>query len=141
MKITENYCITRKFRFSASHRLYIKHLSQEQNFNIFERCSNIQGHGHDYTVEVRVKKNIDDETAMVINHGNFNLIGIGIIEKLNFKWIDKDIKYFENIQSTVENIGIYFWNQFKNAFGESLKYIKVWENKGSFFEYFEEKQR
>lgn len=78
---------------------------------------------------------------MVVNHLEFGEHGKEIIKKLDYKWIDKDLKFFENNQSTVENIGIYLWGEFKQVYGDKVHYIKVWENKRSYFEYFEEKQR
>lgn len=130
--------MTQVFKFSASHRLYIDSLSVEENFNIFDRCSNFEGHGHDYVVEVKVENKIDDKSGMVINHLWMNREGMKIIEKLNYRWIDRDVDHFKINQSTVENIGIYLWREFFNIFGEKLSGIKIWENNRSYFEYYEE---
>lgn len=141
MKISGHFCLTKKFSFQASHRLYIDGLSEKENFEIFDRCSNIEGHGHDYMVELRLKSEINNGEPMVVNHLDFKNNGKKIINRLDYRWIDKDIDFFKDNQSTVENLGIYLWDEFKKVYGEKVHYIKVWENKRSYFEYFEEKQR
>lgn len=129
------------FKFSASHRLYINTLSKEENFSLFDKCSSQNGHGHDYVVEVKVKDKIDDKTGMVTDHLQLENRGKKIIDRLNYRWIDKDIEHFRENQSTVENIGVYLWDEFYEILGKRLSGIKIWENKRSYFEYFEEMQR
>lgn len=92
-------------------------------------------------VELKIKNELCKDSNMVVNHLEFDDIGNSIIEKLDFNWIDKDIDFFKTHQSTVEYIGLYLWDEFKDVYGDKVTYIKVWENKRSYFEYFEEKQR
>lgn len=136
----EQVLLTRIFRFSASHRLFIGGLSDEENFAIFDKCANPAGHGHDYTAEVAISGEIDDETGMLINRIDFEKRAAPIIEELNYKWIDRDIPFFQENISTVENIGKYLWQKFTEIVPGRLDHIKIWENPKSYFEYFEEKQ-
>ena len=95
LKRKEQVLLTRVFRFSASHRLFVEGLSDEENFAIFDKCANPAGHGHDYSVEVAVRGEIDDETGMVISRIDFEKQATPIIEELNYKWIDRDIPFFQ----------------------------------------------
>ena len=140
LKRKEQVLLTRVFRFSASHRLFMEGLSDEENFAIFDKCANPAGHGHDYAVEVTVSGEIDDETGMVINRIDLEKRAAPIIEELNYKWIDRDIPFFRENISTVENIGKYLWQKFAEIIPGRLDNIRVWENPKSCFEYFEEKQ-
>ena len=140
LKRKEQVLLTRVFRFSASHRLFIDELSDEENFAIFDKCANPAGHGHDYTAEVTMSGEIDDETGMLINRIAFEKQAAPIIEELNYKWIDRDIPFFQENVSTVENIGKYLWQKFAEIVPGKLDNIKIWENPKSYFEYFEEKQ-
>ncbi|MCY3986305.1 MAG: 6-carboxytetrahydropterin synthase, partial [Candidatus Dadabacteria bacterium] len=128
------------FRFCASHRLFVESLSDEENFAIFDKCANLSGHGHDYTVEVAIKGEIDDETGMLINRIDFETQAAPVIEELNYKWIDRDIPFFKKNTSTVENIGKYLWEKLVNVVPGELDHIRVWENPQSYFEYSEEKK-
>ncbi len=137
--IEEHVVLTRIFKFCASHRLFIPKLSEKENSAIFGQCSNPAGHGHDYLVEVGVIGEIDPESGMVINLRSFDKLATPIIEELDYKWIDKDIPFFRENVSTVENIGKYFWKKFSEIVPEGVLFrIKVWENPRSCFEYFGE---
>ena len=76
---------------------------------------------------------------MVINRIDFEKQATPIIEELNYKWIDRDIPFFQKNISTVENIGKYLWQKFTGIIPGKLDHIKIWENPKSYFEYFEEK--
>lgn len=140
LKRKEQLLLTKVFRFSASHRLFIEGLSDEENFAIFDRCANPSGHGHDYSVEVAIRGEIDDETGMIINRIDFENQAAPIIEELNYKWIDRDIPFFQKNISTVENIGKYLWQKFAEIIPDKLDHIRIWENPKSYFEYIGEKQ-
>ena len=59
--------LTRRYRFSASHRLHSDELSTEQNRSIYGKCNNPHGHGHNYFLEVTVDGQVDSATGMVCN--------------------------------------------------------------------------
>ncbi|MEK7251524.1 MAG: 6-carboxytetrahydropterin synthase, partial [Bacteroidota bacterium] len=59
--------ITRKEHFSASHRLFNPQWSESKNFEVFGKCANPNGHGHNYDVEVTVAGIPPKETGMVID--------------------------------------------------------------------------
>ncbi len=55
----------RRYRFSASHRLYCASLSDAENRRVYGKCANPHGHGHNYMVEVVVGGEMDPVTGMV----------------------------------------------------------------------------
>jgi len=59
--------LTRRYIFSASHRLHREELSDEQNRAVYGKCSNPYGHGHNYALEVTVSGQVDAATGMVCN--------------------------------------------------------------------------
>ncbi len=59
--------LTRRYRFSASHRLHNDAMTAEENIAIYGKCNNPHGHGHNYTVEVTVSGQVDQSTGMVCN--------------------------------------------------------------------------
>ena len=46
--------LTRRYSFSASHRLHTGVLSDAENESLFGKCNNPFGHGHNYVLEVSV---------------------------------------------------------------------------------------
>jgi 6-pyruvoyltetrahydropterin/6-carboxytetrahydropterin synthase len=59
--------LSRRYLFSASHRLHNEAMSVEENESTYGKCNNPYGHGHNYTVEVTVSGRVDGETGMVCN--------------------------------------------------------------------------
>ena len=59
--------LTRRYPFSASHRLHSTELSEEENQRAYGKCNNPYGHGHNYIVEVTVSGQVDEKTGMVCN--------------------------------------------------------------------------
>jgi 6-pyruvoyltetrahydropterin/6-carboxytetrahydropterin synthase len=59
--------LSRRYHFSASHRLHADSLSEDQNRLTFGKCNNPFGHGHNYTVEVCFSGPVDPATGMVTN--------------------------------------------------------------------------
>jgi 6-pyruvoyltetrahydropterin/6-carboxytetrahydropterin synthase len=59
--------LTRRYWFSASHRLHSEAMSEEENRRTYGKCNNPYGHGHNYALEVTVSGPVDATTGMVCN--------------------------------------------------------------------------
>jgi 6-pyruvoyltetrahydropterin/6-carboxytetrahydropterin synthase len=59
--------LTRRYLFSASHRLHSAQMSAEENFSTYGKCNNPHGHGHNYSLEVTVSGRVNPATGMVCN--------------------------------------------------------------------------
>jgi 6-pyruvoyltetrahydropterin/6-carboxytetrahydropterin synthase len=59
--------LSRRYRFSASHRLHSAAMSEKENQSTYGKCNNPYGHGHNYIVEVTVSGPVDEKTGMVCN--------------------------------------------------------------------------
>lgn len=59
--------LTRRYMFSASHRLHSDAMSPEENASTYGKCNNPYGHGHNYALEVTVSGPVDESTGMVCN--------------------------------------------------------------------------
>ena len=59
--------LTRRYRFSASHRLHSAEMSADENRATYGKCNNPHGHGHNYALEVTVSGPVDPDTGMICN--------------------------------------------------------------------------
>jgi 6-pyruvoyltetrahydropterin/6-carboxytetrahydropterin synthase len=59
--------LTRRYVFSASHRLHSQLLSEDENRATYGKCNNPFGHGHNYALEVTVSGQVEEQTGMVCN--------------------------------------------------------------------------
>ena len=136
----EMCCISRRYHFTAGHRLYFKHVSDTENFRIFGKCSNPGGHGHDYYLEVKISGEINSLTGRITDTESMDELVQEVLEELDYKRLDKEIKHFTEIQPTGENITIYLWAKLTEHLGGNVNvvYLKLWETDNNYFEYFEE---
>ncbi len=134
----EIVAVTKTYRFSAGHRLFIKGLSDEENFRIFDSCSNPAGHGHDYYIEVKVAGEIDPVTGRVVSREELDGVVSSVVEELDYKRLDIEVPYFHNRQPTGEHITEYIWAHLKPRLQCKLVHLRLSETESSYFEYFEE---
>ncbi|XP_058797309.1 6-pyruvoyl tetrahydrobiopterin synthase [Phymastichus coffea] len=122
--------LTRKESISSCHRLHSSQLSDAENQNIYGKCNNFWGHGHNYTVEVTVRGPVDLKTGMVMNISDLKVYMKKILmDQLDHKNLDKDVPYFKNIVSTTENVAIYVFDEIKKLLSkpELLYEVKIYE--------------
>ncbi|HKV06405.1 MAG TPA: 6-carboxytetrahydropterin synthase [Candidatus Acidoferrales bacterium] len=97
--------LTRRYRFSASHRLYSSRFSDGENQRLYGKCSNPYGHGHNYVLEVTVTGAVDPATGMIANLGDLDpFVGREVVEAFDHKNLNEEIREFREIVPTTENV-------------------------------------
>lgn len=134
--------ITRRELFNAAHRLFRSDFSDERNLNTFGKCSNPNWHGHNYTLYVTVKGEINPETGFVINLKDLSqLIESQVIEKLDHRNINLEVDFMQGKLASTENIALGIWGELEapvSKLGGILHCVKVCETENNFVEYFGE---
>lgn len=132
--------ITRRERFNAAHRLFKPDYSEEKNLAVFGKCSNPNWHGHNYTLYVTVKGNVNPETGFLVNLKDLSkLIETLVIEKLDHRNINLEVDFMAGKLASTENLSIGIWNELTNPISElgaTLHCIKVCETENNFVEYY-----
>jgi 6-pyruvoyltetrahydropterin/6-carboxytetrahydropterin synthase len=107
--------LTRLEEFCSSHRLHSPHLSDEENREVYGKCNNFNGHGHNYKLYVTIRGEVDPVTGMLLELGRFSkLIRKVIVDVVDHKNLNLDIKWLENTIPTAENLTLAFWKQLEN---------------------------
>jgi 6-pyruvoyltetrahydropterin/6-carboxytetrahydropterin synthase len=131
--------VTRKFHFSASHRLFKPGLSNEENERIYGKCSNPSGHGHNYTLEVTVAGEKDPEIGNVIDLKKLkDLVETDLIEIVDHKNLNVDVGFMADVIPTTENMVLHFWDQIENKINNKrrkLYSMKLSETENNLVEY------
>src|SRR4051794_2832323 len=97
--------LTRRYRFSASHRLHAPQLTNEDNRQIFGKCNNPYGHGHNYALEVTVNGPVDPATGCVVNLQSLDsLVNDRVLARYDHRNLNTDIPAFTSIPPTTENV-------------------------------------
>ena len=98
--------------FSAAHRLYRGDWDEEKNRRVFDKCSNPNGHGHTYRLEVTVEGEIDPETGYVMDFSDLKrAVEENIIRKVDRRHLNFDVDFLSGVVPTAENIAAAFWRE------------------------------
>jgi 6-pyruvoyltetrahydropterin/6-carboxytetrahydropterin synthase len=128
--------LTRRYRFSASHRLHSDEFSAEENRNIYGKCNNPHGHGHNYALEVTVSGPVDDRTGMVCNLVDLD----GFVEKKVLSGYDLEnlntLQDFARNVPTTENLCVQIFEILQRGFKYAhLERVRLEETMMNSFEY------
>ena len=121
--------VIRKEHFNAAHRLHNPNWDDQTNIKIFGKCNNPNYHGHNYDLDVMVSGEIDPETGYLIDIKLLsNLIKSEVLDYMDHKNLNLDVKEFENLNPTAENIVIVIYNRIKSKLPKNLKLkIRLYE--------------
>jgi len=98
---------SRRYRFSASHRLHVGTMSEEENYATFGKCNNPFGHGHNYVLEVTVAGPVDAATGMVVDMVALDsLVKAQIVERFDQTHLNVDPLFAEALVPSTENFVI-----------------------------------
>jgi 6-pyruvoyltetrahydropterin/6-carboxytetrahydropterin synthase len=125
--------LTRRTTFSASHRLWSPALSERENFAIYDKCANPNGHGHNYVLEVTVRGTPDPRTGMVLNlTGLKQAINEHVIDWVDHKYLNYDVPWLEGCIPTTEVLVVKFWERLVDALPAGLLYeVKLYETENN----------
>jgi len=132
--------LTRRERFSSAHRMFREEWSDEENSRVYGKCSNPSWHGHNYTLFVTVKGELDKSLGFVMNSTKLKeIIQEKIISKLDHKNMNLETDFMAGRVATTENLAIGIWNELEGcikAEGAMLHCIKIEETENNFIEYY-----
>jgi 6-pyruvoyltetrahydropterin/6-carboxytetrahydropterin synthase len=130
--------LSRRYHFSASHRLHVDAISPEENRETFGKCNNPYGHGHNYAVQVTFSGPVDESTGMVTNLGDLDAFAqremVDLYDHANLNMLEP----FLDQVSTTENLSKEIWRIFSGYQGANLECVHVEETGKNSFDYFGE---
>jgi 6-pyruvoyltetrahydropterin/6-carboxytetrahydropterin synthase len=128
--------LSRRYRFSASHRLHSAQFDDEENRRVYGKCNNPYGHGHNYVVEVSVSGPVDPSTGMIANLKDLDaFVESEIIEPFDHTYLNEEIAEFRENVPTTENICIEIFNRLRRFPNARLERVRVEETGLNSFEY------
>ena len=130
--------LSRRYHFSASHRLHSDAYTPEQNRAVYGKCNNPHGHGHNYVVRITVSGPVDPVTGMVCNLAELDgFVRRVICERFDHKNLNQD-SAFEKLVPTTENLCREIHRVVKSGFAHvMLEDVRVDETSNNSFEYSE----
>jgi 6-pyruvoyltetrahydropterin/6-carboxytetrahydropterin synthase len=97
--------VTRRYRFAASHRLHSTNLNEEQNRELYGKCSNPYGHGHDYVLDVTASGPVNEASGHAVHVPTLDrLVSDQVLSHFDHRYMNADISEFQTAIPTSENI-------------------------------------
>ena len=131
--------LTRRYMFSASHRLHSDSMSEAENAATYGKCNNPYGHGHNYTLEVTVSGSVNESTGMVCNLMDLDaFVQREILERFDHQNLNT-IAEFARTVPTTENLCIVVYDILQRGFHQAhLEKVRFEETMMNSFEYWGE---
>lgn len=128
--------LTRRYLFSASHRLHCAQLSEEENRVTYGKCNNPYGHGHNYFVEVTVSGQVDPRTGMVCNLVDLDdCVRAEVLERFDHQDLNT-LPEFRGKVPTTEELSVVVYEILKQRFRAAhLEKVRLEETLSNSFEY------
>jgi 6-pyruvoyltetrahydropterin/6-carboxytetrahydropterin synthase len=127
--------LTRRYVFSASHRLHSCALSDEENRRTYGKCNNPHGHGHNYEVEITVRGEVDAVTGRVVDICALDRIAEEqILTPLRYRNLNEEVAVFRDLVPTTENLAAELDRRLRSAWPEAFapagpvfEKLRIWE--------------
>lgn len=126
--------LSRRYRFAASHRLHVDQLSSEKNREIFGKCNNPFGHGHNYVGQFTFFGPIDAQTGMVTNLADLDAFAALVLEPFQLANLNT-LECFASLVPSTENLCAELWKRFTVYPHAKLVRVRVEETGNNAFDY------
>jgi 6-pyruvoyltetrahydropterin/6-carboxytetrahydropterin synthase len=132
--------LTRKCEFSASHVYHNPDFTPEENRRVFGKCNNPNGHGHNYTLEVTVKGEVDADSGFVMDLKELkDILNREIMDALDHRHLNKEVAEFAQEIPTTENIAVWIWRRLEKRIANArLHRVRLFEHQDLFVDYYGE---
>lgn len=113
--------ITRRYRFSASHRLRAAGLSDSANEATYGKCANPHGHGHNYVLEVSAGGPVDPLTGQVLNPAGLDaLVNRVVLRAFDHRNLNAEVAEFAGAPPTTENLARQVWRRLSESWPQAF---------------------
>jgi 6-pyruvoyltetrahydropterin/6-carboxytetrahydropterin synthase len=132
--------LTRKAEFSASHYYHNPEFTAEENQRIFGKCNNPNGHGHNYTLEVTVKGQVDAHSGFVVELKQLKeIMNREVLDALDHRFLNKELPEFRSTIPTTENLAINIWGRLEPKLRIArLHRVRLYETPDLFVDFYGE---
>ncbi len=126
----------RRYSFPASHRLFRREWSEQENERIFGKCANPYSHGHNYALEVAVTGPIDPATGMIANLADLdNFVQEKVLDAFDHAYMNEQVPEFRECVPTTENVCRVIFQRLADFPHMQVERIRIQETGNNSFEY------
>jgi 6-pyruvoyltetrahydropterin/6-carboxytetrahydropterin synthase len=133
--------LTRRYGFCASHRLHSDALTEEANRELYGKCNNPHGHGHNYSLEITVAGTLAGNTGVLMRPGDLDaFVEEYILREMDHRHLNADVPEFSALVPTSENLAQVIENRLNKGWsgrfpgGPRLEKVRLQETRRNRFE-------
>ena len=134
--------VTRRYRFAASHRLHAPSLGEAENRQLYGKCNNPYGHGHNYVLDVSAGGPLDAESGRAVDTGRLDaLVRREVLDAFEHRNLNTEVEAFASSVPTSENLGLEIhrrlsanWKQAFPGAWPRLEKVRIAETPRNIFE-------
>ena len=130
--------VTRRYKFSASHRLHSGRLTETENEAVYGKCNNPFGHGHNYVLEVTVRGPVDPVTGRVTALGALDeFVTEEIVSRYDHRNLNEEVEELAGLVPTTEVVSAVIHARLDAGWPANwpaLDRVRIWETRNNIFE-------
>ncbi len=117
--------LTSRYRFAASHRLATDALTPSENAQLYGKCNNPHGHGHDYVLDITVEGPID-RTGQVVNRDALHaVVARQVLARVDHRDLNSDVRELAGRVTTTENLAFAIAGMLQSDWTLPAKLVRV----------------
>jgi len=130
--------LTTKYEFAAAHRLNAPQMSQHDNEDLYGKCNNPRGHGHNYGLEVTIEGTPDARNGTLIAQAELDkIVDEEVFSRFDHRHLNEDCPEFADVIPTSENLAQVIFDVLRprlQSEGRRLCKIGLHETQKNYFE-------
>jgi 6-pyruvoyltetrahydropterin/6-carboxytetrahydropterin synthase len=130
--------IAQQFDFAAAHRLHCPDLDEQTNRDIFGKCNNANGHGHNYRLGVTASVELNGAPPRLRIVDLERIVDEQVIDRFDHTHLNLDTEEFADLNPSVEHIAKTCHDLLREpiaAAGGRLEHVTVWETEKTWCRY------
>jgi len=118
--------VTVKVYFEAAHRLHNPDKPDEWNREVYGKCNNPHGHGHNYVLEVSVEGEPDPETGFLVDMKQLKeIICRVVVNEVDHRHLNIEVSWLSGINPTSENLARVFYDRIESEMPDEIRLAAV----------------
>lgn len=118
--------VTVKVYFEAAHRLHNPQRSDDWNQQVFDKCNNLYGHGHNYVLEAAVRGEVDPDSGYLIDMKDLkSVLNRTVVDDVDHKHMNHEVPWLEGINPTAENLARIFFERVEPELPDGIELVSL----------------
>ena len=118
--------VTVNVYFEAAHRLHNPAQSDEWNREVFGKCNNPHGHGHNYVIEASVRGEVNPASGYLIDMKDLKaVLKSAVVDDVDHRHLNIEVDWLSGIIPSAENLARIFFTRTSAELPEGIELVSI----------------